>query len=139
MRFVKFIREEHFPISSDYAYWVLGEFLRDGTGSAELVEEWLSDPRSTSLSSNIAEAEKIAYDLLVVGYQCFMDLSEEAIEDIKRKTGVDHVQQNIFISPEDLLHILYVWELHKEYCFSEMWIKNDNGVFWGEVIDPIKR
>jgi hypothetical protein len=141
VRFVKFIYEKHFQgkydedLSSDYAYQMLGVFLTDEMGtSIETFKMWLDHPTYKHFSGNITMIDKNDDGSLRLHYDPVMDLSEEHIEYIKRETGATSVEEEIVMSRDDFVHILDSWATCKKYCFSEIWVKRDNGVFWVEGV-----
>lgn len=138
MRFIKFTYTEKFGYlqksSSDYAYGMLGDFFTDEISiESESFRNWILEPSSGSFSGNIVFIDR-RRRYLRIHYDPIMDLSEEQIERIKRETGVTHVDEEVFISREDFIHILVQWIKCRRYHCDEIWVKKDNGVFWVEGV-----
>lgn len=136
MRFVQFIYTKDWSYIqesySDYTYQMLGIFLTDEVGTdSTSYKNWALDPNGGGGSGNIIYSDKIDGNI-ILSYDSFMDPTEEEIAAQGYKFL--NVEKELTIPQNDFIHIVDEWIKLPRQGFDEIWIKNDNGIFWVERV-----
>lgn len=134
MRFVKFVYTKEWgyvdELHSDYTYQMLGLFLTDEVGrDASSYKRWALDPDGSGGSGNIIYSDKANGKIL---------LSYVYESKVNRHTASSNdplsAEDELAIPQADFIHIIEEWVKSQRRGFQEIWIKNENGIFWVERV-----